>query len=360
VSKSLDSFNCRRTLTASGTDYVYYDLIEAEKNGLTGIAQLPYSMKVLLENLLRNEDGRSVTKESIQAVAGWLTDKGTAGVEIAYRPARVLMQDFTGVPAVVDLAAMRDAMASLGGDPQNPRWSRSTRSRPLARHEPGTPLAFARNRPNTSATKSATNSLNGPAGVPHFRVVPLRHRYLPPGQSRISPQTAGPGSATVRSCPSRHRRRYRSYTTMVNGLSVLGWGVGASSEAEMLSARVSMPLRGDRLRLASSRRASPRPIVLTVTQMLRKKGVLAPSRVLRLRPLNMTLADRATIGKWRPNGATCGFFGRQRNHPLSTGVAVPKAASRWSRNMPRRKACGATPAPPIQCLPTCSSSISPK
>ena len=115
MSKSLDSFNCRRTLTAAGADYVYYSLIEAEKNGLTGISQLPYSMKVLLENLLRNEDGRTVTKEAIQAVAGWLVDKGTAGVEIAYRPARVLMQDFTGVPAVVDLAALGDGMCLVLG-----------------------------------------------------------------------------------------------------------------------------------------------------------------------------------------------------------------------------------------------------
>ncbi|OWK18654.1 hypothetical protein AJ88_00315 [Mesorhizobium amorphae CCBAU 01583] len=148
VSKSLDSFNCRRTLTAGGADYVYFDLIEAEKNGLTGIAQLPYSMKVLLENLLRNEDGRSVTKESIQAVAGWLTDKGTAGVEIAYRPARVLMQDFTGVPAVVDLAAMRDAMASLGGDPQkiNPLVPVDlVIDHSVIVDEFGTPMAFARN-----------------------------------------------------------------------------------------------------------------------------------------------------------------------------------------------------------------------
>ena len=107
--------------------------LEAEKNGLTGISQLPYSMKVLLENLLRNEDGRSVTKDDIEAVAGWLTDKGTAGDEIAYRPARVLMQDFTGVPAVVDLAAMRDAMVALGGDPQkiNPLVPGRSRHRPL-------------------------------------------------------------------------------------------------------------------------------------------------------------------------------------------------------------------------------------
>ncbi|MCB1420201.1 MAG: aconitate hydratase, partial [Notoacmeibacter sp.] len=118
VSKSLDSFNCRRTLSVAGKDYVYFNLREAEKNGLAGVSRLPFSMKVLLENLLRNEDGRSVTKADIEAVAAWLDDKGSAGHEIAYRPARVLMQDFTGVPAVVDLAAMRDGIKALGGDPQ--------------------------------------------------------------------------------------------------------------------------------------------------------------------------------------------------------------------------------------------------
>ena len=146
--KSLDSFNCRRTLKAGGAEYEYFNLIEAEKNGLTGIAQLPYSMKVLLENLLRNEDGRTVTKENIEAVAGWLTDKGAAGVEIAYRPARVLMQDFTGVPAVVDLAAMRDAMASLGGDPQkiNPLVPVDlVIDHSVIVDEFGTPRAFAHN-----------------------------------------------------------------------------------------------------------------------------------------------------------------------------------------------------------------------
>src|SRR5688572_3869883 len=97
---SLDSFKCRKTLTAGGQTYVYYSLPDAEKNGLKGISKLPYSMKVLLENLLRNEDGRSVTKEDISGVAAWLDDKGKAGKEIGFRPARVLMQDFTGVPAV--------------------------------------------------------------------------------------------------------------------------------------------------------------------------------------------------------------------------------------------------------------------
>lgn len=116
TSKSLDSFNCRRTLEASGKTYTYYSLVEAEKNGLDGISKLPYSMKVLLENLLRFEDGRTVKKEDIEAVAAWLVNKGSAGAEIGFRPARVLMQDFTGVPAVVDLAAMRDGMNRLEGD----------------------------------------------------------------------------------------------------------------------------------------------------------------------------------------------------------------------------------------------------
>ncbi len=113
---SLDSFKCKKTLEAAGKTYVYYSLPDAEKNGLTGVSKLPYSMKVLLENLLRHEDGRSVTKDDIIAVSEWLQNKGKAEKEIGFRPARVLMQDFTGVPAVVDLAAMRDGMLALGGD----------------------------------------------------------------------------------------------------------------------------------------------------------------------------------------------------------------------------------------------------
>src|SRR6201999_1545406 len=114
---SLDSFKCQKTLKVGSKTYVYYSLPAAEKNGLSGISKLPYSMKVLLENLLRFEDGRTVTREDILAVAEWLKTK-SSNREIAFRPARVLMQDFTGVPAVVDLAAMRDAMKALGGDPK--------------------------------------------------------------------------------------------------------------------------------------------------------------------------------------------------------------------------------------------------
>ena len=114
---SLDSFKCLRPLKVGSKTYAYYSLPVAEKNGLKGISRLPFSLKVLLENLLRNEDGRSVSKEDIQAIAQWLKNK-TSDRELAFRPARVLMQDFTGVPAVVDLAAMRDAMEHLGGDPK--------------------------------------------------------------------------------------------------------------------------------------------------------------------------------------------------------------------------------------------------
>ena len=141
VTKSLDSFKCRKTMKVGDAEYEYFSLTEAEKNGLTGIAKLPFSMKVLLENLLRNEDGRTVSKEDIEAVRDWVADKGTAGKEIAYRPARVLMQDFTGVPAVVDLAAMRDAI----------------------------PLPEM-----------------GSAGVQELPRRAARHRHLPSGQPRIS------------------------------------------------------------------------------------------------------------------------------------------------------------------------------
>ncbi|MDB5543790.1 MAG: aconitate hydratase 1, partial [Hyphomicrobiales bacterium] len=115
---SLDSFKCRKKLTVGAKTYHYFSLKTAEKNGLKGISALPNSMKVLLENLLRFEDGRSVTKDDITGVAQWLVNKGKKEREIAFRPTRVLMQDFTGIPAVVDLAAMRDAMTKLGGDAQ--------------------------------------------------------------------------------------------------------------------------------------------------------------------------------------------------------------------------------------------------
>ena len=143
-----DSFKCRQTLDVGGKTYTYYSLAEAEKNGLAGISRLPFSMKVLLENLLRYEDGRSVTKADIEAIAAWLDNRGKAEKEIAFRPARVLMQDFTGVPAVVDLAAMRDAMKTLGGDPRkiNPLVPVDlVIDHSVIVDEFGTPQAFAKN-----------------------------------------------------------------------------------------------------------------------------------------------------------------------------------------------------------------------
>ena len=115
---SLDSFRCRKKLTVGAKTYHYFSFKAAEKYGLPDVSELPFSMKILLENLLRFEDGRSVTRQDIEGIAAWLSNKGKTEREIAFRPARVLMQDFTGVPAVVDLAAMRDAMTRLGGDPQ--------------------------------------------------------------------------------------------------------------------------------------------------------------------------------------------------------------------------------------------------
>ena len=135
MSQSLDSFNCRKTLKVGEDFYVYFSLKEAEKHGLAGVSDLPFSMKVVLENLLRNEDGRTVKKADIEAAAAWAKNRGKKEHEIAFRPARVLMQDFTGVPAVVDLAAMRNAMEDArrrSAEDQSARASRS-RHRPFGR-----------------------------------------------------------------------------------------------------------------------------------------------------------------------------------------------------------------------------------
>ena len=188
---SNDSFKCRKTLNVDGKTYVYYSLPDAEANGLKGISKLPYSMKVLLENLLRHEDGRTVTKADIAAMAEWLDNKGKTEKEIGFRPARVLMQDFTGVPAVVDLAAMRDGMSKLGGDP--------TKINPLVPvdlvidhsvivDEFGTPKALGRQRRARIRAQRRALQLPevGPGRVREFPRRAARHRHLPSGQSRIS------------------------------------------------------------------------------------------------------------------------------------------------------------------------------
>ena len=320
MTKSLDSYNCRRTLKAGAAEYVYFDLREAEKNGLTGISKLPYSMKVLLENLLRNEDGRSVTKEAILAVAKWLDDRGSAGVEIAYRPARVLMQDFTGVPAVVDLAAMRDGLAALGGDPQkiNPLVPVDlVIDHSVIVDEFGTPLAFARNvELEYERNEERYKFLKwGQQAFKNFRVVPpgtgichqVNLEYL--GQVVWTKDEDGETVAYPDTCVGTD-----SHTTMINGLGVLGWGVGGiEAEAAMLGQPVSMLLPeviGFRLTGKLKEGVTATDLVLTVTQMLRKKGVVGKFVEFFGEGLgSMTLADRATIGNMAPEyGATCGFF----------------------------------------------------
>ena len=320
VTTSLDSFNCRKTLKVGDADYTYFSLTEAEKNGLDGIAALPFSMKVLLENLLRNEDGRSVTKEDIQAVAEWLTDKGTAGKEIAYRPARVLMQDFTGVPAVVDLAAMRDAMQQLGGDPQkiNPLVPVDlVIDHSVIVDEFGTEQAFARNvELEYERNGERYRFLKwGQQAFDNFRVVPpgtgichqVNLEYL--GQTVWTKDVDGATVAYPDTCVGTD-----SHTTMINGLGVLGWGVGGiEAEAAMLGQPISMLLPeviGFRLTGKPKEGVTATDIVLTVVQMLRQKGVVSKFVEFFGSGLaNMTLADRATIGNMAPEyGATCGFF----------------------------------------------------
>jgi len=320
VTKSPDSFKSRKSLKVGDKEYIYYSLAEAEKNGLAGISRLPFSMKVLLENLLRNEDGRSVKADDIKAVAAWLNDKGSAGYEIAYRPARVLMQDFTGVPAVVDLAAMRDAMVSLGGDPQkiNPLVPVDlVIDHSVIVDEFGSPKAFARNvELEYQRNGERYRFLKwGQQAFRNFRVVPpgtgichqVNLEYL--AQTVWTAEIDGESVAYPDTCVGTD-----SHTTMVNGLGVLGWGVGGiEAEAAMLGQPVSMLLPeviGFRLTGKLKEGVTATDLVLTVTQMLRKKGVVGKFVEFFGPGLSsMALADRATIGNMSPEyGATCGFF----------------------------------------------------
>ena len=317
---SLNSFNCRKTLTAAGKTYTYYSLPDAAANGLGDISRLPYSLKVLLENLLRNEDGRSVTKEDIIATAKWTETKGKASTEIGFRPARVLMQDFTGVPAVVDLAAMRDGMNSLGGDPRkiNPLVPVDL----VIDHSVivdafGNESAFARNvELEYERNGERYNFLKwGQSAFDNFRVVPpgtgICHQVNLEYLSQVV-WTREVGNETIAYPDTLVGTD--SHTTMVNGLSVLGWGVGGiEAEAAMLGQAQSMlvpEVIGFRLTGKLKEGVTATDLVLTVTQMLRKKGVVAKFVEFFGPGLDsMTLADRATISNMAPEyGATCGFF----------------------------------------------------
>jgi aconitate hydratase len=324
---SLDSFKCARTLKVGTKTYVYYSLPAAEKNGLKGISRLPFSMKVLLENLLRNEDGRSVNKEDIQAVAQWLKTK-TSEREIAFRPARVLMQDFTGVPAVVDLAAMRDAMKHLDGD--------AKRINPLVPVDLvidhsvaitffGDNSAFKKNvEEEYKQNEERYRFLKWAQGsFENFRVVPPGTGICHQVNLEYLSQTVFTAKGTVKvdGKPVVGEVAYPdtlvgtdSHTTMVNGLSVLGWGVGGiEAEAAMLGQPYSMLLPeviGVKLTGKLKEGVTATDLVLTVTQMLRKRGVVGKF-VEFFGPglASLTIADRATLGNMSPEyGATCGFF----------------------------------------------------
>ena len=321
--QSPDSFNARRTLTVGDKSYTYYDLKEAEKNGLSGISSLPFSLKVLLENLLRNEDGRSVTRADIEAMAGWLEEKRSSR-EIAFRPARVLMQDFTGVPAIVDLAAMRDAMTVLGGDPR--------RINPLVPvdlvidhsvivDEFGNARAFKANVEREYERNGERYRFLrwGQEAFDNFRVVPpgtgichqVNLEYL--AQAVWTKSENGTEGETEIAYPDTLVGT-DSHTTMVNGLAVLGWGVGGiEAEAAMLGQPISMLIPeviGFKLSGQLKEGVTATDLVLTVVEMLRARGVVGKFVEFYGPGLNhLPLEDRATIANMAPEyGATCGFF----------------------------------------------------
>ena len=316
---ALDSFKARRSLKVGTRRFDYFSLKAAEKNGLGDISRLPFSLKVLLENLLRNEDGRSVRSEDIKAVARWLKTK-RSDREIAFRPARVLMQDFTGVPAVVDLAAMRDAMKGMGDDPRkiNPLSAVDL----VIDHSVmvdafGNRAAFAENVAREYERNGERYAFLrwGQKAFDNFRVVPpgtgichqVNLEYL-----AQTVWTAKQGDKTLAYPDTLVGTD--SHTTMVNGLSVLGWGVGGiEAEAAMLGQPISMLIPeviGFKLTGKLKEGATATDLVLTVTQMLRKKGVVGKFVEFYGPGLDdLTLADRATIANMAPEyGATCGFF----------------------------------------------------
>jgi aconitate hydratase len=319
VTQSLDSFKCKKTLTAGGKTYTYFSIPEAEKNGLEGVSKLPFSLKVVLENLLRFEDGRTVTKADILACAEWLKTR-KSDHEISYRPARVLMQDFTGVPAVVDLAAMRDAAVKLGGDPE--------KVNPLVpvdlvidhsvmidyfgtkdAFRQNVELEYERNRERYEFLRWGQSAFN------NFRAVPpgtgichqVNLEYL--AQTVWTKDEDGETIAYPDTLVGTD-----SHTTMVNGLAVLGWGVGGiEAEAAMLGQPISMLIPevvGFKLTGKLNEGITATDLVLRVVEMLRQKGVVGKFVEFYGPGLdNLSLEDAATIANMAPEyGATCGFF----------------------------------------------------
>ncbi len=314
-----NSFNSLTKISVNGKSYNFYSLKEAEKNGLAGISKLPKSLKVLLENLLRFEDDITVNKNQIEAIKDWLKSK-SSNTEIAYRPARVLLQDYTGIPAVADLAAMREAVKEKNKDPStiNPLSSvdlvidHSVQVDKFANKnslKENVDIEFNRNAERYSFLKWGQQAFN------NFRIVPpgtgichqVNLEYLSKvvwnekykGKEYIFPDTLVGTD---------------SHTTMVNGLSVLGWGVGGiEAEAGMLGQPISMLIPeviGFEMKSKMPEGTTATDLVLTVVKMLRDKGVVGKFVEFYGEGLkNLTLADRATIANMAPEyGATCGFF----------------------------------------------------
>ena len=314
-----DSLNTRSTLEAAGKRYAYYSLDKAGA-ALGDVSRLPFSMKVLLENLLRFEDGITVTRDDLQCMVDWQKERRISR-EIQYRPARVLMQDFTGVPAVVDLAAMRDAMKGLGGDPQkiNPLVPvHLVIDHSVMVDEFGNPRAFEKNVELEYQRNAERYEFLkwGPKAFDNFKVVP-------PGTGICHQVNLEHIAQAIWSSADQHGEEVAypdtlvgtdSHTTMVNGLGVLGWGVGGiEAEAAMLGQPVSMLIPevvGFRLSGELREGITATDLVVTVTQMLRAKGVVGRFVEFFGPGLDaLSLADRATIANMAPEyGATCGFF----------------------------------------------------
>ena len=314
-----NSYSSLKSITISGKDYKYYSLSEAEKNGLNGVSKLPKSLKVLLENLLRYEDELTVTKNQIEAIKNWLKNKKSS-TEIAYRPARVLLQDYTGIPAVADLAAMREAVKKKNKDPNtiNPLSAvdlvidHSVQVDEFANKnslEKNVEIEFKRNGERYSFLKWGQQAFN------NFRIVP-------PGTG-ICHQVNLEYLSKIVWTAEYKKEKYifpdtlvgtDSHTTMVNGLSVLGWGVGGiEAEAGMLGQPISMLIPeviGFEIKNKLPEGTTATDLVLTVVKMLRDKKVVGKFVEFYGDGLkNLTLADRATIANMAPEyGATCGFF----------------------------------------------------
>jgi len=319
MKKSLDSFKSLKKLSAGSKEYNYFDLKEAEKNGLDGVNKLPKSLMVLLENLLRKEDGVAVKKEQIIAIKDWLKTKKSE-TEIAYTPARVLMQDYTGIPAVADLAAMRDAVAAKKMDP--------SKINPLSKvdlvidhsvmvdnyagkdsFKKNVEVEFSRNGERYEFLKWGQKAFDNfsvvPPGTGICHQVNLEYLAKVVWTSEVEGEIYAYPDTLVGT---------DSHTTMVNGLAVLGWGVGGiEAEAAMLGQPISMLIPeviGFELTGKLVEGMTATDLVLTIVKMLREKGVVGKFVEFYGSGLkNLTLADRATIANMAPEyGATCGFF----------------------------------------------------